>query len=145
MTTSPEPVRDWKSFDRKISRGMPLRQAIIAAGIPEAEALEHLSKTNPKPATISFELKLLAERVLKVGMNKLVEIAQAGPRYSDEMTTVVNSDLVAAQTLAKLGIEVLKMSVSQNPEAATRAKVATVQLDLWDSNGAWELKKPGAD
>ncbi len=98
-----------------------------------------------KPAEISFELKILAERMIKIGMTKLVEIAEAGPRYSDELTTIVNSDLIAAQTLAKLGIDLVKLSTAQNPEARGKILTGKVQLDLWDSPGAWDLKKPGAD
>ncbi len=124
---------------------MPLRDAIRVCGIPEAEALEYISRVNPKPAEISFELKVLAERMVRIGMTKLVAIAQAEPRYSDQFTTIVNSDLIAAQTLAKLGLEVLKMSVAHNPEIKARLPGATLQLDLWDSNGAWELKKPNSD
>ena len=139
------PKRDWEGLARKIRNGMPIRQAIISCGIPEAEALEYVLKAMPKPTEISYELKLLAERALEVGVNKLVTIAEEGPRYSGQFETVNNSDLIAAQALAKLGVEVLKMSVAQNPEVKARTSKATLQLDLWDSQGAWELKKPGAD
>lgn len=142
--TNNQAPRDWASLERKIRDGIPLRAAAKACGIPDEELIDLVGKKLLKPSEISFELKCLAEETLSIAVSKLKEIADAGPRMEDEMTKYNNSDLAAAQTLAKIGMDVLKLSVAQNPEAkSARGPVASVQLDLWDQAGAWELKKPG--
>jgi hypothetical protein len=123
---------------------VPIREAAKACGIPEDELLQYVSENLQKPAEISYELKRLAEATLIKGIKKLKEIADDGPRMEDEMTKYNNADLVAAQTLAKIGMDILKLSVSHNPEGKAKSVGATIQLDLWDQPGAWELKKPGA-
>jgi len=140
----PEPNRDYEGLTRKIRAGVPIREAAKACGIPEDELLQYISNNIQKPAEISYELKRLAEATLIKGIRKLKEIADDGPRMEDEMTKYNNADLVAAQTLAKIGMDILKLSVGSNPESRQKAASATIQLDLWDQPGAWDLKKPGA-
>ncbi len=127
-----------------MSRGIPLKEAAVQCGIPEPELVEYLAKALSKPAEISLELRAMAQRAMENGIKKLEELAKE-ERINSEVSSYANHDLVAAQTLAKLGFEILKLSVAQNPESRGKTASASIQLDLWDSPGAWDLKKPGSD
>lgn len=139
-----EHERDYEGLARKIRDGVPIRDAAKQCGIPEGELLEYVVANLQKPAELSFEIKRMAESALTHGMKKLRKIAEEGPRIGDTMSKYNNTDLEAAQTLSKIGFEMLKLSVSVSPEGKARGLGATLTLDVWDQPGAWDLKKPGA-
>lgn len=145
------PPRDWQGLQRKISLGASLQDAAEVSGIPLDEAIAYATKKLENRELVSFELKLIAEQSLAVALKTLVEIAQGGQRTSSEsigpgmMSHQNSDDLEAAKTLAKVAIDALKLGFGPRKEINVKAgKGSLIQMDLWDSPGPWQLKKPGS-
>lgn len=143
--------RDWQGLQRKISLGASLQDAADVCGIPLDEAIAYATKKLENRELVSFELKLIAEQSLAVALKTLVDIAQGGQRNSSEaigpgMTNYyVSDDLDAAKALAKVAIDALKLGFGPRKEINVKAgKGSLIQMDLWDSPGPWQLKKPGS-
>ncbi len=97
-------------------------------------------------------MRAVAQNALTIAIEKLTEIVGEGPRhssteYSDEgkptkTITPQNVDLDAAKALASLAVQALKLAgTGKGAESGKGAKLS-VQLDLWDNPGNWQLAKP---
>lgn len=144
-----KPERDWKALERKLSRGFSLKDAATLCGVPLEEAQQYVTDSTTKQSELSFEVKKISERAFKKAIRHLEKLIDEGPRYAESTnqwggsTTPINTDLIAAQTLAKMAMDSLKVSTGINPDV--KPKPQAIQLDLFDTMGPWQgLKKPGS-
>lgn len=149
------PKRDWQALERKMGAGMSLEDAADACGIPQPEASEWAKTQLEDVSPTRVQLNAVAESALATAIEKLEAIVAEGPRFSSteyseegkpvKSVTPQNTDLDAAKALATLAISALKVAGTAKGPAATvppRGGKLSVQLDLWDSPGNWQLTKP---
>lgn len=128
---------------------MPLDQAATLVGIPIEEASEYARKRLESGELDAVSLHLSAHDAMMTGLDVLKRIARESPRerieeigrkHEGKKVVVSHTDLEAAQTLVKFALEakkILRTSVGKPEQRSGRGM--SVQLDLWDNLGNWEL------
>lgn len=99
--------RDWQALERKISKGIGLEKAAEDAGIPLEEVYARISNGLKQVDTLNWQLRLVAQRSLEKSLDKLTELAEGEYRLGKHLES---TDLLAAQSLAKIAIESLKLA-----------------------------------
>lgn len=164
MKSLMEPKRDWQALDRKLASGMLLDDAASVCGIPLEEAQRYVDKRLQNGDDAKMQMRVIGTTALACAAKRLMEIASEPPRERMERlrrafrevegeaaaldnalnvkVTLYNTDLDAAKALAKLGVDLMKMAgPPPAPKSGAGGKLS-VQLDLWDNPGNWNLKKP---
>lgn len=128
--------RDWEGLKRKISRGIPLDEAAAQCGIPIGEVFQYVSSRMAQVDTLNFELRLIGQGAIKNALTKLTELAQDGAREGKDFES---TDLEAAKTLAKFGIDALKLArAGLAPPKGDEPE----KTDLFDAAAnPWKLKQ----
>jgi hypothetical protein len=130
-----ERKRDWLALDRKLGLGCPFDVAANLSGIPLEEAQEYANSRLKNTDETTYQLRLVGQAALGTAIEQLTKLAKGGERRGQHRR---DTDLHAAQALAKLAIDSIKLSgVVVKKEVAVTAAV-----DLFDNPGNWVLKKP---
>lgn len=149
------PKREWQILVRKVERGVTLEDALEQSGIPQEEFEDHIKERMALGTLDDALLQLTASHAIKVGVQKLVEIAGEGPRYSETRregdsvttTTPISTDLDAAKALVAFGLKTKSMAqvAALKTIAAKGGKAEELPPDLWDvaKLGPWDkLRNP---
>ncbi len=145
---------------------MQLDDAAIACGIPLEEAQLRAQKRLQNGDATNYQMRVAGQAAIAKAVETLTKIADEPPRERleklsralDEATerengrthmserikvSLYNTDLDAAKALAKIGVDLVKLS-GVGPDRSKEGSGAklSVQLDLWDNPGNWNLKKP---
>lgn len=115
---------------------MPFEIAANQSGIPLEEALSRANSRLKNLDDTTYQLRLVGQAALGTAIAQLTKLAQGGERRGQHRR---DTDLHAAQTLAKFAIDAIKLS-----GVATKKEVAvTAAVDLFDCPGNWTgLTKP---
>jgi hypothetical protein len=130
------PKPDWEGLERKLRTGMSLERAAEAMGIELRDAQEFVSKRLEDNKLDGVFLHLAAQDAIKVGLKTLKQIAKAGVRSG---LNTRDADLEAAKALVKFGLDAKKTPGAQLMRDGKGGARVSVQLDLWDTAGNWEL------
>lgn len=154
---------DWLGLDSKLARGQSIAAASEAMGIPLSDAEKYAEKQLKKTSLDDLALHKSAEQALKIGLEQLQRIAQAGPletKFEEEeidretgyrsknQKTISPTDLKAAEALLKFALDVRKL-IGVAPVSKIEVK-GNRQNDLFDIEingkrdrmqaGPWNLK-----
>lgn len=107
----------------------------MQVGIPLSECKDYISVKYAELDTLNFELRKWAQTGLKTALTKLTKLANGDGRCAKDFES---TDLKAAEALAKISMDALKLSASgqgvKSPQDAAK--------DLFDTaNNPWKLNK----
>lgn len=133
----PGPKRDWQALERKISSGKTVEKAASEAGIPLEEVFAYINNRLDKVDTINFQLRLISQKALKKSLDALEEIVDEGGRHYG-VGGGDATDLKAAQTLAKIALDSLKISqkgeAPRKPEDKPPSDIFDLRPNPWVLN-----------
>lgn len=115
---------------------MPIEEAARQTGIPLEEVFTYVTERLGKVDTINWELRRAGQKTLQKSLRKLGKLASGEERVGKHFES---TDLLAAQAMARLAIEAIKLSMRG---AAPRDGERGGQPDLFDATqNPWDLKK----
>lgn len=150
MATDP----DWQSLERKLAAGMPLERAAEAVGVDIEEARRWARLELDQIDAEDVTLMKTANSMLQTGFRVLERIALAGQRESTveemdengktkQITKFSDADLDAAKELMRAALMVRKMlGPARGAKTGPGGRIASVQLDIFDGKGPWDLETP---
>lgn len=134
--------KDFQALEKKLSKGIPLDEAAAQSGLTLDECYDYIKGRSEHLDTLNYELRKAGQKAIEKALDKLTKLSAGEARYAMMGETCHSVDLEAAKTLAKFGLEALKLSKS----AKTAGTTDQGQPDLFDASGAsvlgpWVLKK----
>lgn len=127
-----------------MSQGWPLEEAAEAAGIPIEEARDWAKDNLKQSDDTDIQLKLAAQNSLKAALDKLSQVMAEGPRESCAELPLMNTDLDAAKTLARISLDAIKLCKTTATQKGD-GPPGGGDPDLFDLQGVygyWKLKDP---
>lgn len=99
--------------ERKLSDGVSFSLACEQVGWDEVEARKYFSDQSKTLHEDAYSVSKFAFQALKSGLETLEKISKDGPRCAGEKETLYNTDLDAAKSLVRFGVDILKMNKIQ--------------------------------